>query len=991
MAAKPRFAGSFLLFWPALLLCGAAVAQTTGRIEGVTRGESAAALPGVTVEVTGPRLQGVRNTVTDSAGRYRFPELPPGPYRVRATLTTFLPEEKSVTLSLDEALTLDFEIKLAVSESVNVAGEVGLVDVSSTTTGTTYTDKVVAKLPVARNYADIIHSNPGVNTDKGGTQGRSLKLTVYGTTSAENQWIIDGINTTNVLTGVQGKALNTEFVEEVEVKTGGYQAEYGRALGGIINVITKSGGNAFHGDAFAYYDSEATRARQGSTNVTSTSAKITPDRRWDYGVDVGGYFVKDRLWFFAAYDRVETPGTASRYQDLKDRFGVVVVPSSFQVPRDQTDQLWSGKLTWNIAAGSTLVATAFSDPTEISGAAQVGTSSARVGGQIQSPDPGTWESRREIGGTDYGLRFSQLLGSSGVVDLQGSRHQDRFELFPPSAAEAVRLEDRQCNGGTPLKACNSRAIEPNSVSGGLGRIDGSTQRNSSRRDQFRADATFYLGDHEIKTGGDYQDGRTTSVSSFTGGQLVTRANEFGQPYYVHNFFVKSTTDVTPGDGAIGARAIDEGAYLQDTWRIAPGWTINAGLRWEQADLRNYLEQTVVETTHEWQPRLGVVWDPTRQGRMKIYASAGRFYYSLPTNLSVFAYGASAEVKTYNFDPIDRIQSPSVFGHEQTDVFAVGAGEPVDSGLKGIYQDELIIGVERLLDPTFSVGMKGTYRRLGRWIEDRCDLDPDAPPNNGSNCAIINPGSGGAYARGDFYACSGLDSPYNECGYGAPATPPARRIYRGIEILARKTIRQRLWLQASYAYSSLRGNIDGAVNEIFSPGQTDPGTNSDFNFPAFWHDSYGRLFLDRPHQARLDASYAAPFGLLVGLAAYVQSGSPLNKKGYFSEAYAGTPVQLVPRGQAGRMPTLWEANLTVGYPIPVGPATVTLQAYLYNVFNNQIPTDQVEGYIRSRPPGYPGTLYDPDAPPSCTCINSIYGKIAARQDPRLFRAAVRVSF
>src|SRR6266542_4215232 len=423
MAAKPRFAGSFLLFWPALLLCGAAVAQTTGRIEGVARGESAAALPGVTVEVTGVRLQGVRNTVTDSAGRYRFPELPPGPYRVRATLTAFLPEEKSVTLALDEALSLDFELKLAVSESVNVAGEVGLVDVSSTTTGTTYTDKVVEK------------------------------LTVDGTTSAENQWIIDGINTTNVLTGVQGKALNTEFVEEVEVKIGGYQADYGRALGGIINIITKSGGNAFHGDAFAYYDSEATRARQGSTNVTSTSAKITPDRRWDYGVDIGGYFVKDRLWFFAAYDRVETPGTASRYQDFKDRFGVVVVPSSFQVPRDQTDQLWSGKLTWNIAAGSTLVATAFSDPTEISGAAQVGTSSARVGGQIQSPDPGTWESRREIGGTDYGLRFSQLLGSSGVVSLQGSRHRDRFELFPSSAAEAVRLEDRQCNGGTPLQAC----------------------------------------------------------------------------------------------------------------------------------------------------------------------------------------------------------------------------------------------------------------------------------------------------------------------------------------------------------------------------------------------------------------------------------------------------------------------------------------------------------------------------------------------------------
>jgi len=722
--------------------------------------------------------------------------------------------------------------------------------------------------------------------------------------------------------------------------------------------------------------------------------KITPDRRRDYGADLGGYMVRDRLWFFAAYNRVDTPGTTSRNQTLVDRFNAVVVPSSLTFSRDQTDRLWSGKLTWNIAAGSTLIATAFSDPSEISGAAEAGTVSAggTFGGQIESLDSSTWESRREIGGTDYGARFSQLFGSSAVVVLQGSRHQDRFELFPSGAGEAVRLEDRQCNGGTPQSPCNIRGVEPNSVSGGLGRIDGDTQRNSSRRDQFRTDASFYLGDHEIKAGADYQDGKTTSISSFTGGQAVRLLNELGQVYYMHNFFVKSRTDLTPGDRIVSARAIDKGAYLQDTWRVAPGWTVSAGLRWDQSDLRDYLDRTVIETTREWQPRLGVVWDPTRQGRMKIYASAGRFYWSLPTELSVFAYGASAEAKSYNFDPNDRTQSPNVLGHPQADVFVVGAGEPVDSGLKGIYQDELTVGVEKLLDPTFSVGLKGTYRRLGRWIEDRCDLDVNAPFNSGNNCAIINPGSGGQYARGDFYACNGLDSPYYACGFGTDPTPPARRLYRGIEILARKSIRQRLFLQASYVYSSLRGNIDGAVDEIFSvgsppAGQTRPGANADFDFPAFWHDSYGRLFLDRPHSARLDASYTASFGLFAGLGAYVLSGSPLNKKGYFSQDYGGTPVQLVQRGYAGRLPTQWEANLTVGYPIATGPATVTLQAYLYNAFNNQIQTLQVEGNTSRPPPGYPETLYDPNVPTN----NPNYGKIIARQDPRLFRAAVRVSF
>src|SRR4029077_17325792 len=151
---------------------------------------------------------------------------------------------------------------LATKEAVTVTGEAPLVDVSSTTTGSNYTAKVIEKLPVSRNYADIIRSNPGVDVDRGENQGRAVALTVYGATSVENQYIIDGVNTTNVIRGFQGKAINGEFIQEIEIKTGGYQAEYGRALGGVVNVITKSGGNEFHGDGFVYYDIYGMRANQ---------------------------------------------------------------------------------------------------------------------------------------------------------------------------------------------------------------------------------------------------------------------------------------------------------------------------------------------------------------------------------------------------------------------------------------------------------------------------------------------------------------------------------------------------------------------------------------------------------------------------------------------------------------------------------------------------------------------------------------------------------
>jgi Carboxypeptidase regulatory-like domain/TonB-dependent Receptor Plug Domain len=961
------------------LLSSVCLGQTTGDLEGTVTTTSGSPLPGVTVEATSPRMQGIRIEASGRNGKYRFLSVPPGSYRIRAMLEGFETVEESVIVSLDATATLDLKLKIIVREAVTVTGEIPLVDVTSTTTGTNYTSKIIEKLPVARNYADVVRSNPGVDTDRGETQGRSLALAIYGATSAENQWIIDGINTTNVIKGFQGKAINSEFVDEVEVKTGGYQAEYGGALGGIVNVITKSGGNQLKGDVFAYYDSEHTRAQQVVTSEdTPLGMRVTPATRWDFGVDLGGSILKDKLWFFAAYNRIDTPGTTSRY------FSTAAVPNTLQFPRNTTDNLFSGKLTWNIATGSSLVFSAFADPSEINGAARV--SVGFNGGLISNSDPSTWESKRNIGGTDLALRFSQLFGSSAALTAQASRHKDRFEFTPSGPGQAVRTEDWTCDGGTPDNQCNP-PDQPNSVSGGLGGYGGPNQNNHSTRDQVRADIALYPGNHEIKFGGTYQQGQTTAVTAITGGQIVQRFNEYGQAYYSHIFIVKSPTDLTSVDNVSKARTIETGFFLQDSWRVRPGLTVNVGLRWDQEDMRDYLGETVLKTAAEWQPRLGIVWDPTGAGKMKVYASAGRYYYSVPTALSVFAYGSTTSINTFNFDPVGTAQDPGVIGHERSFVSVQGFAEPVDAGIRGIYQDELVVGMEKLLDPTFSLGLKGTYRRLGRAIEDRCDLDYSLSENNFSSCAIVNPGSNGRFASGDFSSCNGLDGRFYECQFGALPTPPVRRVYRGIELMGRKSFSEKMWLQASYVYSSLRGNWDGAVNQ--GSGQTTAGVNSDFDYPQFWaQNSYGKLFLDRAHRLRLDASWTTPFKLFVGLQAFWQSGAPLDKLGYFNGGY-GAVLYLAPRGEAGNLPNLWEANLTLGYPFAIGPVTVTAQAYLFNAFNNQIRTQQDVGYTTRRPPGYPDTLYDPNVPPDR--VSATYGKVVKRQDPRLFRAAVRISF
>jgi len=967
-----------------LLLCAPAASQTTtGTIDGTARDTAGGPLPGVSLQISSASLQGVRTATTGPDGRFRFPALPPGTYTVTASLSGFHGAGKDATVMLDATATADFTLEPELQEAVAVTGTTPLVDTTSTTTGTNYSSRVITRLPVARNYADVVRANPGVFSDNGETQGRSIALSIYGSTSVEHQWIIDGVNTTNVLKGMQGKAINNEFVQEVEVKTGGYQAEYGRSIGGLINVITKSGGNTFHGDGFVYYDSDALQAeRQFEPGVDSelTGMRIASYSRADYGADLGGFLVKDRLWFFGAYNRISNPGQISRYvsNDL--------VPSTLEFPLETTDNLYSAKLTWNIAASSTLVGNVFADPTKNSGASR---SDPRVGGPpIASPEPGTWESSRTIGGTDFGLRLTQLFGSSSLLSVQGARHQEKYSLLPTGAGLQILTEDWTCKDGTREQFCDIPG-EPNSASGGLGLIFGPIEHSRSHRDQVRADATVYRGNHEFRLGGDYQDGNTDSVTIRSGGQRVRIFNEYGQLYYAHSFFSNSpdTENPTSTDWASSAITRDAGAYVQDSWKALPNLTINAGLRFDREWILKYTGEAAFRTT-VWQPRLGVVWDPFGDGSSKVYAFAGRFSYGLPTDLAIRVFGGTYNVTTYNFDPSSLVQDPGVFKHEKPSINGNVFGEPVDPNLKGISQDELTIGVAKTLsDGTLTLGLKATYRTLSGVIEDRCDLDYNNADNDYSGCGIMNPGSKEPIAHGDFYSCNALDGEFNNCGvetvYGAPPMPEAKRIYRGIELLARKTFSQRLWLQASYVFSSLRGNFDGEVSE--NSGQTDPGINGDFDYPQEVHNAYGRRYLDRPHLLRLDGYYVAPFGLSVGLQTWLRSGAPLNKFGYLN-AFA-QDLYLVPAGYAGRLPMEWDANLTLAYPIHIGPVTATLQAYVFNLFNNQIRTDQDTTWVDQQPEGYPATIYDPNQP--STNVN--YGLITRRSDPRLFRAAIRISF
>jgi hypothetical protein len=273
-------------------------AQTTGDIAGDATVAGGKGIAGVAVTVAGPALQGTRLATTDANGRYRVSLLPPGQYNVTFTLQNFATETRqNITVNLDRLTTLNVLLHPTLSEQVNVVGEAP-VDTTSTTLGTNLNTRAIETLPTGRNYSSIVQVVPGTSTDTNPENSQQATVTVYGSAGNENQFIIDGVNTTGVEYGFQGKELNFEFIKEVEVKAGGYEAEYGRSTGGIINVITKSGGNNFSGDVFGYLDNDSLQA--DADPVVSTAGTVAGFTKQDYGADLGGFIVKDKLWFFGA-------------------------------------------------------------------------------------------------------------------------------------------------------------------------------------------------------------------------------------------------------------------------------------------------------------------------------------------------------------------------------------------------------------------------------------------------------------------------------------------------------------------------------------------------------------------------------------------------------------------------------------------------------------------------------------------------------------------
>ncbi|MGH9161604.1 MAG: TonB-dependent receptor, partial [Vicinamibacteraceae bacterium] len=573
-----------------LALASPALAQqTTGTITGTVADSQGLGIPGVTVSVTGG--QGIKETVTDGSGRFRVPFLTPGAYSVRASLEGFKTVEQGrVTVDLGQTVNLALALEVGgLAETIEVGAAAPLVDTSSTTAGANLSSDLFQSAPVGRRLADTLYLAPGVSSS--GMVGE-MNPSMAGGSGLENQYVVDGVNITNagyggvgsysIVFGSLGNGTPFDFIDQVQIKTAGYEAEYGQATGGVANVITKSGSNTFNGSAFGYFRPDALEGdwtpvvseglqRDEAVNTTATQLN-------DVGFEIGGPVLHDKLFFFGAIDpQWETETLLAPENAPLNSLG--------EVDRERRIFAYSAKGTFQLADSHRIDASFFGDPSE-----------GDVGPQRRDSllnDDTTAFSDLTYGGHSQVVKYEAAVRPTWLLEASFARAQNIIEETPE--VDEWQVSDQR--------------FEPQRITGGLGFYE---VGNDGENFQYQAKSTHYLGDHQVRYGLLFEDITYENIidrtgPSFTlpdGQQSVTGAQvtvlpdvNFGQIYSVTRANLSNIRSTEQQYFSF---------FVQDTWRVGNRLTIKPGLRYEQQKLVGNLEEFTWD--NNWAPRIGATYD-----------------------------------------------------------------------------------------------------------------------------------------------------------------------------------------------------------------------------------------------------------------------------------------------------------------------------------------------------------------------------------------------
>ena len=397
-----------------LVMAGTAFAQeTTGAIKGRTIDAQGLAVPGATVTVSG--TQGSKTTTTDAEGRFNVPFLTPGTYTVRAELQGFKSvEQQGVAVSLGQAVEIPLKMEVGgLAETVQVTASSPVVDTATTTSGAVLASDMLKDVPVGRRISDTLYLAPGVSSS--GSAGRS-NPSISGGSGLDNQYVVDGVNITNqgygalgsysIIFGSLGNATPFDFVQEVQVKTGGYEAEFGQSTGGVVNVVTKSGSNDLRGSVFGYARPKKIEGEWKQFQSVNGTVQTIGSQNFDGGLEGGGPIVKNHAFFFGAIN----PGREERTFHAPEGFPLERLGD---VDRVRKTLSYSTKGTWQVNNANRIDASFFGDPSK-------GDNGIQRISALTVQDTTSFSSL-EYGGHNQTVRYNGILRPNWLVEASYAR------------------------------------------------------------------------------------------------------------------------------------------------------------------------------------------------------------------------------------------------------------------------------------------------------------------------------------------------------------------------------------------------------------------------------------------------------------------------------------------------------------------------------------------------------------------------------------------
>jgi outer membrane receptor protein involved in Fe transport len=817
-------------------------------------------------------------------------------------------------------------------EMVVTAGARQVKDFDSTTTGISVdVDELINTTPIARNITAIQLLAPG--TQSGDSAFGNL-ASIGGSSPAENVYIVNGLNTTNFRNFTGSSSVPFEFYEQVEVKTGGYQAEFGKATGGVVNAVTKSGSNDWE---FGFNVSYTPDSLIEDKPDTYTNRNNLDERDFmETNVWVSGPIIKDMLFFYLLVNPED------------DEYLDTVQTQQYVYKKDET--FFGGKLDFYAGDKIHLEYTYFNDDAQ----------------NVED----TYSYDASTGATS-------LVGPS-FYNIGGENHIGKASfLITDNLTAAITYGSNEYNrttsgAGDSIPACYLHPSSPNNPGSGWLPCGDATNFSISvgddEREIMRYDIDYYVGKHHIRLGFEeeeltandstinsggvyYMYFNSPSYASFTGNSVA------GQPYARVRTYESGGTFETN----------QEVLYLQDSWQVNDQLMVNAGIRRSSYDNKNSNGETFVKTEDQDAMRLGVTYDIDGDGNRKIFASYGEYYLPIAANTNIRMAGG--ETYIHNFYEVTADQhgsvSPVLGAQVNSTVYGDGSvpdtRSTTDNSLEPMYQEEIILGYAQTLESGilegFDLGITFTTRDLASTIEDvaidaavlaYCDANGITVTNTGKSCAdewtgfhqyvLTNPGSDmNVYLPelGTTVDLSAADLNY----------PEVSREYKAIAIALDRPFDGDWGLKASYTWSSTKGNYEGTVKS--DNGQDDAGITQDFDQPGLTDGSYGYLPNHRRHLLKVFGTKAINDKLTFGMAFRAESPRKFGCIGthptdVFASAYGDSSWycegKLTPRASAFESDTITTLDALLSYRFS---ERLIFRLDMFNVLDSQAVTDMNE--------------------------------------------------